>query len=135
MDADKQPKALTAAEVLRRYKEEELPDFVEIPLEDVNQVGNFGDRPLHVAATRGNMDEIVALVRAGADVNARGEQGYMPLHAAAAQGHFDAVKFLLENGASPTKINEFGESVRDVARRRGHNEIARLIASWYSPRS
>jgi ankyrin repeat protein len=135
MDAHKQPKALTAAEVLGRYTEEELPDFVEIPLEDVNQVGNFGDRPLHVAATRGNIDEIVALVGAGADVNASGEKSYTPLHAAASQGHFDAVKFLLENGASPTKIDEFGESVLDVARRLGHNEIARLIASWHSPRS
>jgi ankyrin repeat protein len=126
---------LTAAEVLRRYKEEELPDFVEIPLEDVNQVGNFGDRPLHVAATRGNMDEIVALVGTGADVNASGEKSYTPLHYAAMQGHFDAVKFLLENGASPAKIDEFGESVLDVARRQGHSEIVRLIASRQSPSS
>jgi hypothetical protein len=35
---------LTAADVLRRYKEEDLPAFCEIHLEDVNQVGNFGDR-------------------------------------------------------------------------------------------
>ena len=132
MDADKQPKPLTAGEVLRRYKEEGLPEFSEIPLEGVNQAGNTGDRPLHVAAIRGNMDEIKALVGAGAEVNACGDLGYTPLHYVAGQGHLDAVRFLLENGASPTKINELGESVLDVARQQGHNEIARLIASWQS---
>src|SRR5579864_4914546 len=66
MTPNRDPENLKAADVLRRYKEEELQAFVEIPLEDVNQVGNFGDRPLHVASIRGNMDEIMALVAGGA---------------------------------------------------------------------
>jgi hypothetical protein len=49
------------AEVLRRYKDEDLPAFCEIVLEDVNQVGLFGERPLHLAAARGNIDEIAAV--------------------------------------------------------------------------
>ncbi len=44
---------LTAAEVLQRFKDEDLPAFVEMALTDVNQVGNFGERPLDVAAVRG----------------------------------------------------------------------------------
>jgi hypothetical protein len=65
---------LNAADVLRRYKDEELPEFCEIPLHDVNQAGNFGDRPIHVASIRGSLDEIAALVHGGADVDATGER-------------------------------------------------------------
>ena len=120
-------KNLTAADVLRRYKEEELPAFVEIPLEDVNQVGNFGDRPLHVASVRGNMEEIVALVAAGADVNAPGDLGNTPLHEAVNQEHLHAIKFLLDNGASPNTKNEFGRTPLDIAREMGRSDIAELF--------
>jgi ankyrin repeat protein len=130
MNANRQSEPLTAEEVLRRYKEEELPEFFEISLEDVNHAGHSGDRPLHIATFRGNMDEIAALVAGGADVNASGDLGNTPLHEAVAQGHLDAVKFLLAKGASPDKKNEFDESVIDVARSRGDDEIARLVASW-----
>jgi uncharacterized protein len=121
-------------EVLHRYREEELPEFLGIPLKDVNQAGNSGDRPLHVATFRGNMDEIGALVAGGADVNAIGDLGNTPLHEAAALGDLDAVEFLLAKGASPGKKNEFDESVIDVAHSQGHNEIARLLASWRPPK-
>lgn len=33
---------LTAAEVLQRYTEEELPEFIGVVLKDVNQPGNSG---------------------------------------------------------------------------------------------
>lgn len=46
---------------------------------DVNQVGPFGERPLDVAAVRGNLKEIYALLDGGADVNAPGEHGYTAL--------------------------------------------------------
>ncbi len=69
------PRRLSAADVLRRYKEEDLPAFAEVQLEDVNQIGIFGERPLDVACGRGVMEEVTALVEAGADVNAPGELG------------------------------------------------------------
>jgi hypothetical protein len=54
----------------RRSKEEDLPAFCEIACVDVNQVGDFDERPLHAASSRGNMEETAALVGAGAEVNA-----------------------------------------------------------------
>ncbi len=71
--ASSNSRRLTAAEVLHRYKDEDLPAFCGISLQDVNQVGNFGERPLHVASVRGNIGEIAALIDAGAEVNAPGE--------------------------------------------------------------
>ena len=109
-----------------------LPEFAEVPLEDVNQAGNTGDRPLHVASVRGSLDEMSALIVGGADVNSRGDLGYTPLHNAAGQGHLEAVKFLLENGASPDINNEFDQSAIDIAHSQGHDEIVRLLTSWRS---
>jgi len=118
---------MTAAEVLRRYKEEELPAFAEVRLEDVNQVGNFGEWPLHVACGRGIMEEIVALVDAGADVNAPGEMANTPLHECVSQGHYLAAKFLLESGASPEIRNEWGDTPLDLAKMKGRDDLIQLL--------
>jgi ankyrin repeat protein len=118
---------MTAIEVLRRYKDEDLPAFVGIPLEDVNQIGNSGDRPLHVACIRGNMEEIRALVKAGADVNAQGEMANTPLHECVGQGHYIAAQFLLACGASPELKNEWGDTPVDVARLKGSEDIIKLL--------
>lgn len=83
-------------DVLRIYKEEDLPEFCEISLDDVNQVGNFGNYPIHVASVRGLLPELLALLQGGADVNAIGELGNRPLHDAVGQGHIEAVKMLIK---------------------------------------
>src|ERR1041385_1851699 len=99
---------LTAADVLKRYKDEELPEFAEILLEDVNQKGNFGNLPIHVAAVRGESEELEALIAGGASVNAAGELGNRPLHDAAAQNHRRAVEILLSAGADLRAVNDDG---------------------------
>jgi uncharacterized protein len=118
---------LTAGEVLRRHKDEELPEFSEIPLYDVNQVGSFGDQPIHVACIRGSLDEIAALIHGGADVDATGERGDTPLHHAVGQGHIAVVKALLEYGASRNKRNDLAMTALDLAKLNGRNDIAELL--------
>ena len=125
---------LTAQEVLRRYMEEELPAFVGMSLVDVNQVGHFGERPLDVACTRGNMEEIEALAEGGAELDAQGEVGYTPLHEAVSQGHLDAVRFLLARGASRDIRNDFGRTPLDTARLTSRNELAKLLQEPASER-
>lgn len=127
MSANNRSGRLSAAEVLRRYKDEDLPAFCEIPLEDVNQVGNFGERPLHVASVRGNVEEIAALVEAGADVNAPGDLGNTPLHEAVSQGHSQATLYLLRHGASRDKVNEFGETPVDMARLAKRDDLVGIL--------
>jgi uncharacterized protein len=120
---------LTAAEVLRRYKDEDLPAFCGIELTDVNQVGLFGERPLDVAAVRGDLEEIYALLDGGADVNASGELGYTALHEATSQEHFDAVRVLLEAGARTDIRNEFGDTALDIASLRNRQSLVDLLKS------
>jgi ankyrin repeat protein len=118
---------LTAAEVLQRYKDEDLPAFCGIALTDVNQVGVFGERPLDVAAVRGNPEEIVALLEGGAEVNAAGEHGHTALHEAVSQGNLAAVKLLVEFGALVDVRNEFGQTALDIACSRNRQDLVALL--------
>lgn len=118
---------LAATDVLKRYRDEELPEFSEVALEDVNQVGNFGNSSIHIACVRGSLPEVQALLGDGADVNAAGELSNTPLHEAAGQGHIEVVRLLLATGARPLEPNEFGETALDVATKKRHDDVADLI--------
>ena len=133
MGSDGQGKRLTAAEVLERYKDEDLPAFCGVELKDVNQVGLSGERPLDVAACRGDLGEIRALLEGGAEVNAPGELGNTALHEAVSQGHLAAAKLLLEFGAHPYLQNEFGDTALDLAVAKSREDfIALLKGAWGS---
>ena len=126
---------MRAEEVLRLYKNEDLPEFVEILLTDVNQHGNFGNTPLHVASVRGNSDEVEALLAADADVNASGELGNTPLHDAAGQGHVEIVKQLLQRGATTKAVNADGKTAREVASLMQRHDVVEAIDLWLKKKS
>src|SRR5215469_13205715 len=121
----------TAAQVLQSYTDDSLPDFLDVPITDVNQIGSVGDRPIHVACIRGALDDVLALVEAGADVNAAGDLGYTPLHHASSDGHYKIVEVLLSHGADVTAKNEFGQTPMDLAR----DMIVQGLLSAKKPRS
>lgn len=118
---------LSAKDVLRRYMDENLPDFAGMELIDVNQKGHFGNTPLDTAAVRGNREEVEALIKGGADPNIQCEKGVTPLHDAVGQGHIEIVRLLLENGASKDIRSDFGGTPREWAERRGFMAIASLF--------
>ncbi|HST78306.1 MAG TPA: ankyrin repeat domain-containing protein [Verrucomicrobiae bacterium] len=118
---------MTAAEVLKPYKDEDLPAFCDVDLTDVNQVGLFGERPLDIAAVRGSIEELTALLDAGAEVNAPGECGNTPLHEAVSQGHFAVAKLLLKFGATTEMRNQFGQTPLDIARMHNRGDLAALL--------
>lgn len=118
---------MTVAEVLRRYTDEDLPEFCEVTLDNLNRVGNFGNYPIHVACVRGLLPEVGALLEGGADANAIGELGNRPLHDAVGQGHIDVVKLLLQFGASSSEKNDFGSTPLDIARQGGRQDIVDIL--------
>ena len=119
-----------ATEVLQRYIDEDFPEFVGLPLTDVNQRGNFGNTPLHLACTRGNLEEVEALLAGGARLDTNGERGDTPLHDAALQGHVSVVKRLLTAGASPNVINDNGRTPRDFALSVKNRDVVAAIDDW-----
>lgn len=64
-----------------------------------------GDLPLHLAAAKGWLEIIVALLDAGADVNAKGNHGWTPLHYAATGGSIGACRLLMQRGADRSALN------------------------------
>ena len=93
----------------------ELPEFVELGPVGPRTRGNFGNTPLHVAAVRGEVDAIEALLDAGAEINAAGEHGYTALHEAVEQGQGEVVRLLLARGASVSAHNAEGQRALDIA--------------------
>ena len=83
-----------------------------------------GATPLHLAAAKGRMHNVLALIELGADVNARDDAGNTPLHAAVAglgskkkefKDHEDVVRTLLQKGADARAENEEKKTAHDVA--------------------
>ena len=56
--------------------------------------------PLAQAASRGQEDQVRALLTQGGDINAGNSNGQTPLHLAAEQGNSSVVRLLLDQGAS-----------------------------------
>lgn len=113
------------ADLLDRMRD--LPEFVELNLADVNQAGNFGNTPLHVAATWGDVDAIKLLIEHGARIDAEGEDGLTPLHSAAVQGNAQAVGVLLDHGANAAAAEVHGHTALELAIALGHSEVASLL--------
>jgi len=65
------------------------------PVTSLEHVNRRGNRPVNVAATKGNLDMVIFCVINRCDVNAQGENGDTPLHAAAYGNHEHIIKFLL----------------------------------------
>ncbi|MEW6365385.1 MAG: ankyrin repeat domain-containing protein [Acidobacteriota bacterium] len=59
----------------------------------------YGLTPLHLAALRGQLDEIEKLIDSGAEINAKAPDGRTPLHEALASGKCAAVEMLCRKGA------------------------------------
>ena len=79
-----------------------------------------------VAASRGSVEELAALIQAGADVKARGEHGNTPLHEAVSHNHLDAIQFLLDHGASAAAKNDDRKTPVELAKT---NVVSSLLSS------
>jgi len=80
-------------------------------------------RELITAAMVGNIEQMAALVEAGAEVDGRHPYGWTALHAAAVNGRSAAVQWLLQRGADANAREEFS-SIYQVGREQGRSPVA-----------
>lgn len=106
----------------------DLPEFMGLPRPGINTPGGFGNRPLKVAAVRGDVRAIDLLVRAGAEINARNEDGYTALHHAVSQRHLPAVQRLVELGASVDAVTDDGSTPLQKAEIHKYDEIVAFLS-------
>jgi len=128
---------MTLQELFEEYMK--YPAFSTTALSDVNQRGDFNDPPIHLAASRGVVEELQILIDNGADIEARGDMcsKSTPLHIAALMGRLEAIKLLLKYGADPFAKDIDGERPLDIARWKeksepsdNHFEIVRILEGY-----
>ncbi len=71
--------------------------------------------PLHVAASKGNLEVVKLLLQRGANINTANSAGNTPLHLAVLNGHKEIVEFLVEEKADINKMNNNGQTVLHCA--------------------
>ncbi|KAI9852682.1 MAG: Ankyrin repeat domain-containing protein 44 [Vezdaea acicularis] len=66
--------------------------------------------PLHIAATKGRVETIRALLQGGADISVRDENGLQPIHVAGRNGNTEIIQLLLEYGADTSSKTTHGQT-------------------------
>jgi uncharacterized protein len=87
-------------------------------------VNRKGWTPLHYACSGPDNGVAAFLIAQGAELNARSDNGTTPLMMAARYGNADLVPLLLKAGAEPRAANEQELTAADFAQRSGRDKIA-----------
>ncbi len=85
------------------------------------------DADLRDGAQSGDVEQIAAALRAGADIDAVDENGATPLGWAASKGHTEAVRALIRAGADVHAQAAGGQTPLTVAVAQGHDAILGLL--------
>jgi uncharacterized protein len=139
---------------VREQSQQALDSLLSSPQLNVNAVNANGETPLMIAALKGSLPAVKALVKRGAavnregwtplhyacsgpdngvaafliaqgaELNARSENGTTPLMMAARYGNGDLVPLLLKAGAEPRAANEQELTAADFAQRGGRDRLA-----------
>ena len=134
-----------------------LESLLSSPQTRVDETNAQGETPLMIAAIRGSLPAVQALVKRGAainrpgwtplhyacsgpdngvaafliaqgaELNARSENGTTPLMMAARYGNGDLVPLLLKAGAEPRAANEQELTAADFAERGGRDVLAKQL--------
>lgn len=67
----------------------------------IDDVDQFGQTALHIAAFEGYLDIVELLISNGASITLQDKNGWAPLHCAATNGHLDICQRLIIEGADP----------------------------------
>ncbi|XVF40773.1 hypothetical protein PTKIN_Ptkin01aG0142600 [Pterospermum kingtungense] len=86
-----------------------------------------GRTPLHLAASRGNIECAKMLVESGVDKNAQSNDGRTALYRAAANGNRRMVEMLIKMDSDPRICDDRGRSALDVARDKGHEDLVEIM--------
>ncbi|MFG6466966.1 ankyrin repeat domain-containing protein [Roseateles sp. BYS87W] len=118
---------------VREESQRALESLLASPLTQVNAVNGQGETPLMIAAIRGQLPAVKALVQRGAEVN---RAGWTPLHYACSGPDNGVAAFLLVQGAEVNARSENGTTPLMMAARYGNSDLVPvLLAAGAEPRA
>nr|WP_295079914.1 ankyrin repeat domain-containing protein [uncultured Roseateles sp.] len=139
-DSDKAVKSLLAAPTLAlntRSKNGETPlmlaaikgrlDWVQAMVKRGAPINQEGWTPLHYACSGPDNGVAAWLISQGADINARSPNGSTPLMLAAGYGALDLTPVLLKAGADVSLRNQQGMNAADFARKADRDRVLKQI--------
>ena len=85
--------------------------------------------PLHEATRDGDLEQVRALIDAGADLDAQGDNGETPLNTAILEGHVLVASLLIDRGADIQARNKGGFTPLHAAAYANAIEIAKKLLS------
>uniref|UniRef100_A0A2K5CKT6 Ankyrin repeat domain 31 n=1 Tax=Aotus nancymaae TaxID=37293 RepID=A0A2K5CKT6_AOTNA len=97
---DNMNKDLTNISQLSQREKKEISYKPGMKTGGINKRNARGKSRLHLAARRGNLSLVKALIESGADVNLNDNAGWTPLHEASSKGSVDIIVELLKAGAN-----------------------------------
>ncbi|MDR7332285.1 ankyrin repeat domain-containing protein [Roseateles asaccharophilus] len=109
---------------VREGSEHALAALLASPKVQVNAVNADGETPLMLAAIRGSLSMVQALVKRGAAVN---RQGWTPLHYACSGPDNGVAAFLIAQGAELNARSENGTTPLMMAARYGGGDLVPLL--------
>lgn len=110
-----------------------LDSLLASPQTDVNGANAQGETPLMIAAIRGSLPAVQALVKRGAAVN---RDGWTPLHYACSGPDNGVAAFLIAQGANVNARSENGTTPLMMAARYGNSDVLPvLIKAGAEPRA
>lgn len=94
---------------------------------DPSMLNHQGYAAIHYICRAGDVDDLRALLMAGALVNYTDADGRTPLYIAANAGHAEQVQCLIEHGAGVNLASTFGNIPLHAAARGGHLAVCELL--------
>jgi len=97
-------------------KYQDFPSFLDCsPIISVHDLGTMGETLLNLAVSSQSKEDVILLIKNGADVNQQGELNFTSIQNACIHGNLDIIEILLENGAEISVKNDFGYDAKHYA--------------------
>ena len=104
-------------------KYQDFPSFLDCsPITSVHDLGTMGETLLNLAVNSQSKEDVILLIKNGADVNQQGELNFTSIQNACIHGNLDIIEILLENGAEISAKNDFGHDAKHYATEEYHDK-------------
>ena len=100
--------------------------LIEHPKINLESKGIIDSTPLGIAAKKGKLDVVNALLKKGAKVDTLSSRE-TPLYIASEEGHTDVVNALLNGGANYNLVTSLDETPLYIASKNGHTDVVRVL--------